>query len=728
MDDARQALGLVAGLADARHGRAENLAQGVDQSGDGGVRTHGPALAAGGAVFRNPARVGIADAAHVAKQCGRGRHHTHGHEGIGQVVVAHAARIQTAGIGPEALDIAQRRLAGRQCPHRDRQARNGRLSTRFFRQAVVGDLTQLIVTTPDHAQIVLDHPGAAGTELLLQSLAHGVDQALLVQAMIGQQTGGGKECPLEGDALHAQLQIRIGRFLARDAKGVQTTQANAALDDLAPVALRQALEGLFRGLGVGLHDQQAPLAQSRQRIAVAEHIRVRRQHHIHMLILAIDPDLFRRHGQVEGGRLALFLRAVLGIGLDVPAEQIKQRGGQMLASGDRAPTADRVHAHGQAICRHQVGILAALDHQLDQVRIVARQALLADLVLGVQGRFPQEIDTEVILAPPGPARQHVFDRADQIARRDIAAPQAKAGRVQVGCQGQIGIGWQSGMHRSFAGAAVFQAFADRRADLAGQRRIDRQRLIDPFQHGDRLAALQHPADQIGRKRPEHDQIDHPDLEAAALAQVVGHRLGGGDDTALPQQQIVGVVRAISGDPCVVTAGQCGVFLESLLGQRRNRVEEERSLGGHTLHVGILVLHRAGHHRVVHIPQFGHAAASLAEQQALGRGRAFDQVFRTTQVLGHQFPFGHHQRLDQMRGQKSVLGHDAGIERQFGQTVGNQIQIGRGLGVAGKHLEKAGVIHAVVVVMAGMHIQAGLGHGTAAHIEHIGQAFAHGRIE
>jgi hypothetical protein len=51
-----------------------------------------------------------------------------------------------------------------------------------------------------------------------------------------EQARGREERALEGDALHAQLQIRVGGLLAGDAEGVDEEHANLPLDDQRPVA------------------------------------------------------------------------------------------------------------------------------------------------------------------------------------------------------------------------------------------------------------------------------------------------------------------------------------------------------------------------------------------------------------------------------------------------------------------------------------------------------------
>ena len=98
------------------------------------------------------------------------------------------------------------------------------------------------------------------------------------------------------------------------------------------------------------------------------------------------------------------------------------------------------------------------------------------------------------------------------------------------------------------------------------------------------------------------------------------------------------------DDRVLVAGGDAVE-EGAVGEAGHVVEEEGTLRGDALHVGVLVLHRAGQHRVVDVPDLGHAATLVAVQHALCRGRAVDHVVRSSEKLGDQLAFGHLQRFD-----------------------------------------------------------------------------------
>ncbi len=65
----------------------------------------------------------------------------------------------------------------------------------------------------------------------------------------------------------------------------------------------------------------------------------------------------------------------------------------------------------------------------------------------------------------------------------------------------------------------------------------------------------------------------------------------------------------------------------------------------------------------------------AVDHALGRRRRVDDVVRPAEVFGDQLALGQQQRLDQVRGEEAVLGDEAGVERQFGDLVRDQVQVG-----------------------------------------------------
>ncbi len=720
---ARQVLGGFAVLLEALDHGVEHLADLVDQARDRRVRADRVAIAAGRAVLRDELRVVETDAGHVAEMRGYRRHQAHAHERIGGHVLAVPRGIHAAGLVPEAVDVGGFRGGFRQALDHDRDRQAGAALDLVLVEVLVGDLHDLLEAAAHHAHVVIHHALALGAELVLELFLDRVQQGFLGQTVLFEQRRGGEEGALEGDALHAQLQFGVGRLVARDLETVHVEDADVVVHDDLAVAARYGGPEFVRIARVALHDQHAALLQAGHRVGVLEHVGIGRQHHVHVGVLAVDANRLGRCRQVVGGRLALLLRPVLRVGLDVVAQQVEQRHGQVLAGGDGAPAADRVHAHGDAVPGHQVGILAAAQGQIGHVRVGVEHRLVIDFLLGRHHGLAHEIDGQVELPLLLAVRQHVLDRGDHALGLQVAAAEAERAGVQFRQVLELPVALQPRVHRAVVAAPVLQALAQRGADLAHDRQVDGQRLVGALQHRHALLALEHPAQQVAREGPEHDEVDHAHLHAALLAQPVGDRLGGRDQAALAEDQVIGVVSTVGHDPFVSAPGELVELFEGLVRQRLDVVEEVRPLRGHALHVGILVLHRAGQHGIVHRPQFRDAAALVAVDDPLRRSRGVDDVVGTAEVLGDQLALGHHQRLDQVRGQEAVLGHDTRGQRQLGDAVRHDVQVGHALCVLGHHLEEARVVNAVVVVMARVHVQRGLGHGPAADIQNIGQALA-----
>ncbi len=192
--------------------------------------------------------------------------------------------------------------------------------------------------------------------------------------------------------------------------------------------------------------------------------------------------------------------------------------------------------------------------------------------------------------------------------------------------------------------------------------------------------------------------------------------------------IVGFFDIEAVDAAVTAAGEFVVFGHHLFGNLRNMVIEIGALGSLCLHIGILVLHNAGLHGIVHVPDCRDTAPGLAKQQFLRGGGAFDLIFRSAQEFTDQFPFRHLQRFDQVGGEKSVLCDSDRGQGQLRDLSSDEIQIGRALGIPGKQLEETRVIDAVKVIVPAMYVEAGLGDGSAADVEYIGQALAGGGVQ
>ena len=108
---------------------------------------------------------------------------------------------------------------------------------------------------------------------------------------------------------------------------------------------------------VRLHEDGAPFDESLERCRAEDGGRIVDADQVHLLQLAMNVDVRVGDGQVVGGRQALLLGAVLGIGLHVLAEDVAGDGGDDLVGGDGAEAADRMAAHREAAVGPQVGVL-----------------------------------------------------------------------------------------------------------------------------------------------------------------------------------------------------------------------------------------------------------------------------------------------------------------------------------------------------------------------------------
>ena len=112
----------------------------------------------------------------------------------------------------------------------------------------------------------------------------------------------------------------------------------------------------------------------------------------------------------------------------------------------------------------------------------------------------------------------------------------------------------------------------------------------------------------------------PTLDAPRLAQVIDDRLRVGDQRALPDDHVLGVLEAVADRAGVLPPGERGVLREGAIGQARDVVEVEGPLGRDALRVAVLVLHHAEHGGIVVVEELGDPAPRLSEDHLLRRRR------------------------------------------------------------------------------------------------------------
>src|SRR3989338_1823120 len=160
----------------------------------------------------------------------------------------------------------------------------------------------------------------------------------------------------------------------------------------------------------------------------------------------------------------------------------------------------------------------------------------------------------------------------------------------------------------------------------------------------------------------------------------------------------------------------------------NMVKEEGALGGNSLQVEILILDGARHHGIIHGPQFRDTTPRISVDEALCRSRGVDDIIGMTQKFFNQLSFGNKNGLHEVGGEKAVLTDGTRGQGKFGDLVSDKIEVRSTLDILGKELEKTGIIDCVIIIMAGMDVETGFGHGAASNIKDIGEAFSDGGIE
>ena len=344
------------------------------------------------------------------------------------------------------------------------------------------------------------------------------------------------------------------------------------------------------------------------------------------------------------------------------------------------------------------------------------------------GRLAHEVDAEVEELAALALGQHVLDGGNQAFRLQVTRTQAVGAGVECRRVLDLFIGGVGRIGQLAVGLAVFHAFGYRGANLAHQRQVLGQRLVGAFQYRYALLALEQLAQQIAGEGAEHGGVDHADLELAGFTQIVCYCLGLDNHRAHTKDDIVSILATITTQALVTAASQPVILIHHLVGERGDVGEEVGTLCRHGLHVGVLVLYRTGEHRIVHVPDRRHTTALGAIEHFLRRGGGVDHVVGTTEELLDQFTLRYLERLDKVGGEEAVLRYHRRGQAQFGHLAADQVQVRGALGVLGKDLEESSVVDAVIVVVTAVHVEAGLGDGTAADVQHIGEALSHRRIK
>ena len=204
-------------------------------------------------------------------------------------------------------------------------------------------------------------------------------------------------------------------------------------------------------------------------------------------------------------------------------------------------------------------------------------------------------------------------------------------------------------------------------------------------------------------------MDAASFQAELFAHVVRGSLRGFHHAAHADDGVFGVFHLVAIDHPVAAPGVLVELVHRFLHGAGDLVVE-MALGDLALHVGILVLHDAGHDRVPRIEQ------------------ATELVDRVAHVGFHELQLGEQDVFNRMRGEETVLHIHERRFAGFRSATGDQGEVAGFLGVAAKEHSPAAVGDTHDVVVTTVNIQRVRRERARADVEDDGQTFAGNGVE
>ncbi len=382
-------------------------------------------------------------------------------------------------------------------------------------------------------------------------------------------------------------------------------------------------------------------------------------------------DGFVGHGEVVGGGQALLLRTVLGIGLDLLAEDVAGNGGDDLVGGHRAKAAHRMAPHGESALGPHVWVHG---HGQGQIVLDAHHKEAATVL------------------------RHVARHGDEMAGPDVPAAQAGRAAVDRGdvVDGRITFRADVGVGKSGL-------------DVVGQGVAGGQRIVHPLHHREGLQMLERLHHLGAGEGAETGHVDDAHLDALVLPDPIHGGLGRLHHAAHAHDGVLRVLHAVAVHHVVAPPGEFIVLVHGVL-DSLGHPAVVGPLGDLALHVAVLVLDHAGHHWVVGIEQV-------------------DQlVLRGPDELAHELRLGEQHVLDRVGGEEAVLHVEEGRAAVLCGPAADEGQVAGLLRVAGEEDAPAGFPHGHDVVVARVHVQGLAGQRPGADVEDHGQPLAGDGVE
>ena len=206
------------------------------------------------------------------------------------------------------------------------------------------------------------------------------------------------------------------------------------------------------------------------------------------------------------------------------------------------------------------------------------------------------------------------------------------------------------------------------------------------------------------------------LGIALFAQVIAGSLHVFSRTTERHKHGVRVFGAVFLNQAVAAASELGKFIIALLQRAEDMLIEIVPARDGSVHVMLLVLHRAEQYRVFQVHHLRYTAAFRPEEFALRLSGAINLIIRRAQVFAQQICFRRAISALGMRGEHTVLNIHARIERKL-IGLAQDHRLVRGLLSIAPHQHRPACVHGgIKIIVTAVHVERVLGERASAHFQ------------
>ena len=216
------------------------------------------------------------------------------------------------------------------------------------------------------------------------------------------------------------------------------------------------------------------------------------------------------------------------------------------------------------------------------------------------------------------------------------------------------------------------------------------------------------------------------LGIALFAQVIAGSLHVFSRTTERHKHGVRIFGAVFLNQAVAAASELGKLLIALLQRTENMLIEIVPARYGSVHMMLLILHRAEQYRVFQVHHLRYTPALRSEEFALRLSGAINLIIRCSKIFAQQIRFRRAIGALGMRGQHPVLNIHAGIKRQFIGLAEDYCLICGLLGITAHQHRPASIHGGIKIIVSTVHVQRVLGERPGAHFQNHGRELA-GRV-